>query len=168
MDDKQYVAIVNEMIRYDAGSPKRIQHFLKVHAFARIIGIAEGLDERTMYILETAALVHDIGIRNALEKYGSEAGLYQEKEGPLEARILLDKIGGYSENEIQRIEYLIAHHHTYTDIQGMDYQILVEADFLVNLYENCPKYKAIIAADQNIFRTSCGKQILLEMFSEES
>ena len=45
MDDKQYAKLTEKMIEYDKGSPKRIQHFLKVHAFARMIGIEEGLDE---------------------------------------------------------------------------------------------------------------------------
>mgnify|MGYP000340972515 FL=1 len=33
----------------------------------------------------------------------------------------------------ERVAYLIGHHHTYDKIEGMDYQILVEADFLVNI-----------------------------------
>ena len=89
MKDQQYTELVTAMTEWDKGSPKRIQHFLKVHAFAKTIGVREGLDEETLYILETAALVHDIGIRPALEKYGSEAGPYQEAEGPAEAEKLL-------------------------------------------------------------------------------
>ena len=80
MENRQYAKLVMRMSEYDHGSPKRIQHLLKVHAFSRTIGILEGLDEGSLYILETAALVHDIGIRPALEKYGSEAGYLQEKE----------------------------------------------------------------------------------------
>jgi hypothetical protein len=37
---------------------------------------------------------------------------------------------------IDRVCWLIAHHHTYTNIKEIDYQILVEADFLVNFYED--------------------------------
>lgn len=37
---------------------------------------------------------------------------------------------------IDRVCYLVGHHHTYDNIDGMDYQILVEADFLVNLFED--------------------------------
>ena len=37
---------------------------------------------------------------------------------------------------IERVKYLIAHHHTYDAIDGIDYQILVEADFLVNILED--------------------------------
>ncbi len=168
MEDRQYTLLVKKMMAYDPSSPKRSQHLLKVHAFARTIGIEEGLDADTMYILETAALLHDIGIRNAIEKYGSEAGPYQEKEGPSEARAMLEEAGGYTEAQIERICYLIGHHHTYTDIQGMDYRILVEADFLVNLYENHSKYEAILAADERIFRTETGKWLLKQMFEIQS
>ena len=57
-----------EMIRYYQGDPKHIQHFVKVHSFSRLIGQGEGLDESTMYTLEAAALVHDIGIKIGMEK----------------------------------------------------------------------------------------------------
>ena len=67
---------------------------------------------------------------------------------------------------MERICYLVGHHHTYKDMDGMDYRILVEADFLVNLYENNVKYKAILASDENIFRTEAGRTILKTMFEE--
>ena len=73
------------MIQYDSGDPARIQHFLKVHAFARIIGLAEGLDTASLFILEAAAIIHDIGIQNALKTYGRCDGPLQEKLGPPEA-----------------------------------------------------------------------------------
>ena len=42
----------------------------------------------------------------------------------------------------ERVQYLIGRHHTYNDIDGIDYQILVEADFLVNMYEDSLSKKA--------------------------
>lgn len=56
-----------QMIAFFSGDPKRIQHFMKVHSFARIIGTKEGLDETSLFILEAAAYTHDIGIRPAEE-----------------------------------------------------------------------------------------------------
>lgn len=70
------------MISYDGGDPARIQHFIKVYTFAVMIGEGEQLPEETMEILRAAALVHDIGIKVAEEKYGSSDGKLQEKEGP--------------------------------------------------------------------------------------
>lgn len=46
------------MIDFDKGDPKRIQHFLKVHSFAKLIGEGENLDEKTLFILEADALVN--------------------------------------------------------------------------------------------------------------
>ena len=61
--------VATEMIKYYAGDKKRINHFIKVHGYAKAIGKAEELDERTMLILETAAYVHDIGIKISEEKF---------------------------------------------------------------------------------------------------
>ena len=58
-----------DMIAYYDGDPKRIQHFTKVHSYARLIGIGEELDDASLFILEAAAYTHDIGIRVAEEKY---------------------------------------------------------------------------------------------------
>ena len=50
-----------QMIAFFSGDPKRIQHFMKVHSFARIIGTKEGLDETSLFILEAAAYTHTLG-----------------------------------------------------------------------------------------------------------
>lgn len=151
------------MIEFDKGCPERIQHFTKVHSFARLIGMREGLDDATMFILEAAAYTHDIGIKIALEKYGKCDGKLQEQEGPIVAQLILSELG--VENYIiERICYLIEHHHTYTDVEGMDYQILLEADFLVNLYENRASKREIAMAYEQIFRTDTGEEIFRNMF----
>ena len=156
-------SLIDEMIAYDKGDPRRIQHFMKVHDFARTIGQLEGLDEQTLYILESAAVVHDIGIHVCEEKYGSCEGKLQEKEGPAIAKELLERLG-YEQKVINRICYLVGHHHTYTNIDGIDYQILVEADFLVNLYEDGVSPDAVRKAYQNIFQTENGRKICRNMF----
>ena len=109
-------AVINAMIAYDAGDPMRIQHFLKVHAFARLIGLDEGLDEHTQSVLEAAALVHDIGIHRAEAVYGSSHGKYQEELGPAEAEALLTGLD-WPRGVIERIMYLVGHHHTYDHIE---------------------------------------------------
>lgn len=156
-------SLIDEMIAYDKGDPRRIQHFMKVHDFARTIGQLEGLDEQTLYILESAAVVHDIGIHVCEEKYGSCEGKLQEKEGPAIAKELLERLG-HEQEVINRICYLVGHHHTYTNIDGIDYQILVEADFLVNMYEDGVSPDAVRKAYQNIFQTESGRKICRNMF----
>ena len=70
------------MISYDNGDPRRIQHSTKVHAYASLIGVGEGLDEETQFVLESAALLHDVGIRASERKYGHQNGKLQEQERP--------------------------------------------------------------------------------------
>lgn len=152
------------MADYDRMDPKRIHHFVKVHAFARDIGLAEGLDEKTLYILEAAAIVHDAGIHESERIYGNAGGKHQEELGPRVARPLLEK-AGYAPSAIERILWLIAHHHTYADIEGADYQILVEADFLTNIYEDAPDDAQVRRhmaeqARKHIFRTATGIRLL--------
>lgn len=156
---------LNAIIAYDVGSPKRIQHLLKVYMFAKLIGEAEGLDPDTMLILEHTAAVHDIGIRKAEEVYGSSAGKYQEELGPAEADRMLTELG-LPRNVIDRACWLIARHHTYADIQGKDYQILVEADFLVNLYEKNEPVTVQKSIYQTIFKTGAGKRLFRLHFPE--
>ena len=90
--------LIAAMIRYDSGDPQRIHHFLKVHAFARQIGSAEKLDSHTQFVLETAAVIHDIAICKAEELYGSSAGHYQEELGPALAEELLT-LGQFGKTE---------------------------------------------------------------------
>ena len=155
--------LYKKMIEYDRGDPKRIQHFVKVHSFARLIGQEEYIDDHTLYILEAAAYVHDIGIRPAMEKYGRDDGKIQEQEGPAEAEKMMKQLG-FEQDVIDRVCYLVGHHHTYTDIKGMDYQILVEADFLVNYFENNLSAETIQKSVAKIFRTETGRHIAEEMF----
>lgn len=152
-----------EMINLYSGDSKRIQHFCKVYSYAKLIGEMEKVDQDTLFILETAALTHDIGIHLCEEKYGDCNGKLQEKEGPAIAKRMLSELG-FGDDVSDRVQYLIAHHHTYTDIDGIDYQILVEADFLVNMYEDNLSKDAIEAAYNTIFRTESGKRICKEMF----
>ena len=155
--------VTTAMIDYYQGQPKRIQHFLKVHAYAKLIGEQEGLDKEILDILEVAALTHDIGIKISEEKYGSSNGKYQEKEGPAVAEPMLCALG-YDEAVIDRVLFLIAHHHTYTGIEGEDYQILVEADFLVNLFEDGSSRETAEKVRENIFKTKTGIELLNHIF----
>lgn len=151
------------MIAYDAGVPSRIHHFLKVHDFAKTIAVGEGLDADMLLTIELAALVHDIGIKVSLAKYGSSAGHYQEIEGPAEAAALLKNCGVEDERSA-RIQYLVGHHHTYTDIDGIDYQILIEADFLVNIHEGNAGADETQRVYDKLMKTKTGREIYKAMF----
>ena len=164
---RNLVSIVKEkMIEYYARDSRRVHHFLKVHSFAKLIAEMEGMEPDEMQVLEIAALAHDIGIKNAELKYGYNNGKLQEQEGPPEARRLLREAGA-EDAAVERACYLVAHHHTYRNIDGLDYQILVEADFLVNMYEDKADADTIRTAYVNIFATESGKMLCRQLFSLE-
>lgn len=162
MDEKDR-KLIEKMMEYYTRDPKRIQHFIKVYGFAKIIGEAEKIEPEILYVLRTAAIVHDIGIKVSEEKYGSSSGKYQEQEGPAVAEPMLLSLG-YEEEVIDRVLYLIAHHHTYNEIEGEDYQILVEADFLVNLFEDGSSKETAQKVCTNIFKTQTGIKYLKVFF----
>ncbi len=152
-------SLMLEMIEFDKGDARRIQHFIKVASYARTIGVGEKLDPSTLLTLEAAAIVHDIGIHPAEEKYGNCSGKYQEELGPEPARRMLLGVG-FSPARADRVAFLVGHHHTYDAIDGPDYQALVEADFLVNLFEDAAGPAAIASARSRIFKTATGTRLL--------
>lgn len=66
----------------------------------------------------------------------------------------------------ERVCWLVAHHHTYDPVEGIDHQILIEADFLVNLFENSRPAEAVRSAYERIFRTGTGRLLCRRMFVE--
>lgn len=156
----EHTNVIHEMILFDRGDARRIQHFLKVYQFAALIGKLEGLSPEQQEILEIAAILHDIGIIPSEKKYGISNGKLQEQEGPAYARELLNRIGGYGQEFIDRVCFLIAHHHTYEGIDGLDWQILLEADFLVNSFEKNMPEDAIKKFRASVFRTKSGIALL--------
>lgn len=159
-------SLCQRMIAYDAGDPKRIQHFMKVSGFASVIARSEGLDEHLCFLLEAAGYVHDIGIKAAEFIYGYQTGHLQEELGPGIAADLLSSIG-FSEQDTVRLCHLISVHHTYSDLKDIDHQILVEADFLVNLYEKNSAEDEVRKVYDTIFKTETGKNFFRHMFLEE-
>lgn len=164
--EQQHAKLMAAMVEYDCGDAKRIQHFVKVHNFAATIARLENVDEPTTFILETAAILHDIGIHVSEKLYGNCNGKHQEELGPAEARTLMERIGGYTEAQIDRVCMLIGHHHTYTNVDGIDWQILLEADFLVNSFEDELSLDAIRHFKAKVFKTESGKRLLEAMFGE--
>jgi len=138
--------ILGLMIEYNAPDAKRINHALKVFSFALHICESEKRDKKTKDIICLAAILHDIGIHKAEEKYKSSAGKYQEELGPGVAKELLN--GKDIPEEIkERVFYLIANHHSYQKAEkDIALQILIEADFLTNAFEDALSKEAIISA----------------------
>ncbi|MBN2521339.1 MAG: HD domain-containing protein [Bacteroidales bacterium] len=129
----------------------RINHALKVFGYASTICRNENLDTNTIEIIELASILHDIGIPLSEKKYNSSAGKYQEIEGPPIACEMLEKLN-IQAKVVERVCHLIGNHHTYSKIDGVDFQILVEADFLVNIFEDNMSLSAIESVRKRYFK----------------
>lgn len=151
------------MIDYFGDDVRRINHAIKVAGFARSIGIGEGIDDNMMQIIEICGYLHDVGIKLAEEIYQSSSGSYQEKLGPDIVRRLLEDIT-IDNMTLDRICFIIGHHHTYSAIDGIDFQILVEADFLVNIYEDQMQEEAIENIYHKIIKTKTGQDMFKKMY----
>lgn len=158
--------LTKEMIRSFEGDQKRIHHAMKVHGFSRLIAKGEGLSQKDSFRLEIAALFHDIGIPRCEKLYGSTAGPLQEKEGPPVAQEILADFS-LNEADLERILFLIGHHHSFKLIDGPDFQILMEADFLVNMFEDNMNQNQIKAVSDTLFRTSAGLSLLDDLRREK-
>lgn len=151
------------MTDYFKSDQKRINHFVKVHSFAKLIGKMENIDEKSLFILECASLTHDIGIKKGEELYNRNDGKIQEQLGPKEAEKMMKKLD-FQQDVIDRVMFLIANHHTYKSIESIDLQILVEADFLVNTCEDNLSRETAVKLGEKVFKTNTGKQLLKNLF----
>ena len=155
--------ILESAIIYNGNDVKRINHLLKVFSFAHHIGIMEKCDTKIQEIIDISAMLHDIGIHEAERKHNSTAGNWQEIEGVPVANELLKNFN-LDDSIKDRILFLIGHHHQYKVIDGIDFQILVEADFLVNIFEDGMNEKSIKSVKEKIFKTKSGTNLLENLY----
>ena len=156
---------IEKMINFYHGNLHDISHFLKVYALSKMIGTQEKLSESSQEILELSAIVHDISCPLCREKYGDTNGKKQEQESPPLVEAFLAEFPVPPEM-VQQISWIVAHHHSYTNVNGMEHQILLEADYLVNAGENCYSESSICNAQKHIFKTNTGKRLLCSMYGQ--
>ena len=155
--------ILRKMIAYSNGNIHDIDHLIRVWTYAKTIGELEGIDKDTQFILEIAAITHDIACPLCREKYGNTNGKHQEEEGvPLTNAFLSDC--GMSESQIDRVVYLVGHHHTLQEIDGIDYQILIEADYIAKVTVNGYSRENIENFMSKIMKTESGKRLTQDIF----
>ena len=144
--------IMEKMIAFSNGNLHDMNHLMCVWTYAKTIGELEGLDRKTQETLEIAAITHDIACPLCREKYGNS--------------FLAD--AGLPGDQVDRVAYLVSHHHTYTDIDGIDYQILIEADYIVNASESgySPENRKNFLEEH--MKTESGKRLLRSTFCMET
>lgn len=153
--------LIETMESYFGQDEKRIRHAKKVTDY-----VEQLLDQETDYpVCIAAGVLHDIGIHEAERKYGSNSGKYQEMEGPGIARPILERLG-FSPDKTSEICDIIAHHHSPGIVTTRNFQVLYEADWLVNLkddydLEDPDKLKKVIS---KVFRTPQGKALARKIY----
>lgn len=164
MDDNVVQQVLKKAVLYFEDDARRIHHLLKVYAFARNIAVLEGLTGDGLLTVEISAILHDIGIKEAERKYNSSSARFQQEEGPAVAREILAPFGLKPE-VVDRVCFIIGNHHTYTKIDGIDFQILVEADFLVNIFEEGIRGSDTVRSiKEKYFRTPTGIAYIESVF----
>ncbi len=153
--------ILGEMTRYFTPDIKRIQHAEKVLYFAEKIMESEGGDRN---VVIPAAILHDIGIKECERKYNSTNGQLQEKEGPPIARRILESLG-IKEEVIEEVCQIIASHHSPGELDTLNFKIIWDADWLVNLREEFGgDRKKLEKAIDRIFLTPTGKKLARDIY----
>ena len=66
--------------------------------------------------------------------------------------------------ENERVAYLVGHHHSPEQIDGIDYQILIEADYIVNASESGYSQQAIRSFMEHIMKTAAGIRLTKTVF----
>ena len=156
--------LIEDMKKIFGNDRKRIDHAISVLNYAEQIHSVEGGDP---LIVRAAAILHDIGIVAAERKYDSAAGKYQEIEGPVIAGEILVKYN-LDESTVEHICKIIANHHSAKDIDTLEFRIIWDADWLVNIpveFPEADKEKLQKLIDK-IFKTNKGRQIAVELFLE--
>jgi HD superfamily phosphodiesterase len=157
--------LISEMEKIFGTDRRRIDHALAVLGYAEQIQAREGGDP---LVVKAAAILHDIGILEAERKHGSSAGKYQEMEGPPIAKAVLER-HGVPADVVEHVCRIIASHHSAKGIDTVEFSIVWDADWLVNLSSDFAdasreKLKEIV---DNTFKTRKGREIAIEMFLKD-
>lgn len=153
------------MTDFSEGNLHDIAHLNLVHYYARLIALEEKVDDDLRHTIELAALVHDIGCPLCRKLYGHTQGPYQEKEGAkLTGPFLKKTLPGLSDEKIARIAFIVGHHHSFNAIDGQDFQIVVEADYIVNAYESSYPGENMKFFRDNVFKNPSAVHLLNSMF----
>jgi HD superfamily phosphohydrolase YqeK/ribosomal protein S27E len=162
--------LIERMKKVFGDDRKRITHALAVLEQAQKIlrqEMASGSNSIDPKVVMAAAILHDIGIREAEKKHGSAAGVHQEMEGPAVAEPMMKELG-LDDDTIEHVLKIIANHHSARNMDTTEFRVIWDADRLVNLPEEYPNLSKQHLAKKidKIFKTDAGKKAAYEMYSE--
>jgi len=152
--------LVDRMKQLFDTDQKRIDHALAVLKYAEQINAQEGGEP---LIVKAAAILHDIGIHHAAQKYDSTAGKFQEIEGPPIARQIMTDLR-LDDSVIDHVCRIVGSHHSAKDIDTVECRCVWDADLLVNIPDEFPD----VGPDQmrqtinKLFKTDAGRKIAID------
>lgn len=151
---------------YAACDSTQIAHTLCVHEYTRMLAMRERYDERKRGLLEIAALLHDIGCPSAKWKYGDSLPIHQQQEGMcIAADWFASDPSWLDTQEAQWVVDVVGAHHNAVQAEVLGFEVLYEADLIVNLFEG---YYPVDYADvyyHKMVRTKSGKQLFRQLFA---
>ena len=152
--------IARRVIEYYATTPpvqEQIVHTQAVASYARMIASMEGMDERTIELMETAAWLHDIGCPNARRIYGNSLPVNQQTEGEKLVREWLQDESLLTQKEKEWLAQAVGHHHQRPSAMELHFEPLYDADLIVNLWEGYydkklanEKYEKLVCTDSGM------------------
>ncbi len=151
--------LLRSALRYEEGHARRTQHILKVYALAKLFGEEEKLSDEDRQILQAAAILHDIAIKYCKEHGSGDAGQERQREAAprLVAQFLSE--ANYLPAYAPKILDLVLRHHDYDHDRSRLLQLLMEADLIVNCFENPPDEKQAERI-RGLFQTGGGIELL--------
>ncbi len=162
---KDRIAIT--MRRYFGEDTRRIRHAEAVAEQAESIAKAEQGGD--MMVIMAAALLHDIGIREAERKFDSSSARYQHSEGPPVAREMLTQLKA-KPALIEEVCDIIGHHHAPRDEETVNFKVLYDADLIVNKleqYQHKPATEKQLERLPALFLTKTGAEQGLRLLTQD-
>lgn len=139
--------VAKRMKQYHHADPAKVQRFVRVYTLSKTIGELEHLPEQTQENLELSALMHAV------------AG---EDKTAVITQILSEC--SLDDEVIERVCYIVENRHNYDHVSGLDHQILIEAEMIVDFKEHDTPEKEIIRLAEERFITNYGKLMLKRAF----
>lgn len=156
MDKEQ--ALLLDVLLYEDGHKRRTEHILKVYGLAKLLGEVESLPTEERIVLQAAAILHDIPIKYCKEHCNGDASQEnQRREAPGLVKEFMRR-AGYPVQLVPQVLELVEHHHEYHSAHCRLLSLLIEADLLVNCYEESPSPEQLEGIAP-LFRTEAGQRL---------
>lgn len=153
--------LVRALLAHFDTDNRRIEHALRVMAWAEEILRCEPADRE---IVLAVALLHDVGITEAMKRHGVSSGRLQEKYGPDIAAEMLVAIG-FPAEKIDAVRKIISKHHTRHGVDNAEFRVLWDSDLLVNTADTPSlDLRKLAPKIDGLFETEAGRRLAKREF----